>query len=113
LATLLWAAGCGDGLLRGLPVNTKDGGTETVVNPPSLGDYGQPCGVVANAQPMLSSFSPTGDVVALAVGPGHVDLHATSDGHVVRSFDAHLGRVTAMDFSPKENLLATGGIEAP
>jgi WD40 repeat protein len=98
-------AGCGDGLLRELPADSLAG------NPPSLGDYGQPCGALTNMQPMLSSFSPTGDVVALAVGPGHVELRATSDGHVAASFDAHPGRVMAMAFAPKEALLATGGIE--
>jgi WD40 repeat protein len=89
----------------------SDGPLNATIEPPSLGDFAQPCGVIGNSQPMLSSFSPTGDLVALAVGPGHVELHATSDGHTVGSFDAHLGPVTALAYSPKEALLATGGLD--
>ena len=44
---------------------------------------GRPCDVLGNSQPAYASFSPTGDTVAVSVGgPGHVELHATSDGLV-------------------------------
>lgn len=118
LAVVCLLGGCGDGLTHALGVDNDDGGAARSDGPlyatiasPSLGNYAQPCGVLGNAQPMLSSFAPTGDVVALAVGPGHVELLATSDGHTVGGFDAHLGMVATMAFSPKENLLATAGVD--
>jgi WD40 repeat protein len=117
LVVVCLLAGCGQGLTHSLSVDNGDSGVTqsdgpvyTTVDPPSLGDYAQPCSVIGNSQRMLSSFSPTADVVALASGPGHIAMHATSDGHLVGGFDAHLGPVTAMAFSPKEALLATGGL---
>jgi WD40 repeat protein len=105
--------GCGDGLATTLKVATGDGGIDPDADsPPTLGSYGRPCDVIANTQYAYASFSPTGDMVALSVGgPGHVELHATSDGHLVTGFDAHFGQVTALAFSPKDSVLATGGID--
>jgi WD40 repeat protein len=111
LAGLL--CGCGNGLATTLKVATGDGGIDSDAdNPATLGAYGQPCDVIGNSQQPYASFSPTGDMVALSVGgPGHVELHATSDGHLVTGFDAHFGQVTALAFSPKDSVLATSGID--
>jgi WD40 repeat protein len=114
LATLTCLlCGCGNGLTTTLKVAPGDGGMDSDAdNPPTLGTYGRPCDVIGNSQPTYSSFSPTGDMVALTVGgPGHIELHATSDGHLVTGFDAHFGQVTAMAYSPRDSLLASAGID--
>jgi WD40 repeat protein len=111
--TYLLLGGCGNGLTTTLEVATGDAGIDSDAdNPPTLGSYGRPCDVISNSQRYHASFSPTGDMVALtAGGPGHIELHATSDGHLVTGFDAHFGQVTALAFSPKDSVLATAGID--
>ena len=112
-ALTLLLCSCGDGLTTTLKVAPGDGGMDSDPdNPPTLGTYGRPCDMIGNSQWASASFSPSGDLVALTVGgPGHVELHATNDGHLVAGFDAHFGMVTALAFSPKDSVLATAGID--
>jgi WD40 repeat protein len=61
--------------------------------------------------PQALTFSPDGNVLAIATATGEVFLHDVATGKEIGQFNGHRGAVYALAFSPDNRLLASGGAD--